>query len=216
MAKNKFIDLSGLSVFKSKIISMLDGKANTGHTHNYAGSSSAGGSATSAAKLDTSTAGAANKPVYFKDGKPTACTYEVNKTVPADAKFSDTNTWRSVQNNLTSTSTTDSLSAAQGKALNDKITELNSNLGVFKFITSTDGNFTKLLPNNNDMALIICTRLSLNAIYVFVAHNYSNNIIISDVIKSNGFAVNTNNIGTVAVTYSSSGFGLRCMAILYQ
>lgn len=33
----------------------------------------------------------------------------------------DTNTWRGIQNNLTSTSTTDSLSAAQGKALNDKI-----------------------------------------------------------------------------------------------
>ena len=30
------------------------------------------------------------------------------------------NTWRGIQNNLTSTSTTDSLSAAQGKALNDK------------------------------------------------------------------------------------------------
>ena len=33
---------------------------------------------------------------------------------------SDTNTWRGIQNNLTSTSTTDSLSAAQGKVLNDK------------------------------------------------------------------------------------------------
>lgn len=34
----------------------------------------------------------------------------------------DTNTWRGIQNNLTSTSTTDSLSAAQGKALNDGLT----------------------------------------------------------------------------------------------
>ena len=33
----------------------------------------------------------------------------------------DTNTWRGIQNNLTSTSTTDSLSAAQGKALYDKL-----------------------------------------------------------------------------------------------
>lgn len=31
----------------------------------------------------------------------------------------DTNTWRGIQNNLNSTSTTDSLSAAQGKILND-------------------------------------------------------------------------------------------------
>lgn len=33
----------------------------------------------------------------------------------------NTNTWRGIQNNLTSTSTTDSLSAAQGKVLNDKL-----------------------------------------------------------------------------------------------
>ena len=86
------------------------------HTHNYAGSGSAGGSANSAVKLDSS-AGGATQPVYFKDGKPVATTYSLNKTVPADAKFTDTNTWRGVQNNLTSDSTSDSLSAAQGKAL---------------------------------------------------------------------------------------------------
>lgn len=86
------------------------------HTHNYAGSGSAGGSANSAIKLDSS-AGSAIQPVYFKDGKPVATTYTLNKTVPADAKFTDTNTWRGIQNNLTSDSTDQSLSAAQGKAL---------------------------------------------------------------------------------------------------
>ncbi len=59
------------------------------HTHSYAGSASAGGSATSAVKLDTSTAGTATKPVYFSGGKPVACTYELKKTVPADAVFTD-------------------------------------------------------------------------------------------------------------------------------
>ena len=90
--------------------------ASSSHTHNYAGSSSAGGSATSAVKLDSS-AGSATQPVYFSGGKPVACTYSLNKTVPSDAKFTDTNTWRGIQNNLTSDSTTDSLSAAQGKVL---------------------------------------------------------------------------------------------------
>lgn len=47
-------------------------------------------------------------------------------TVTSDASgnitvnSTDTNTWRGIQNNLTSTSTDQSLSAAQGKALNDK------------------------------------------------------------------------------------------------
>lgn len=57
----------------------------------YAASSTAGGSATSAVKLDNAAdAGATNKPVYFNNGKPTAIAYEVNKAVPADAVFTDT------------------------------------------------------------------------------------------------------------------------------
>ena len=64
----------------------------TGHTHNYAGSSSAGGSATSAVKLDTTTAGSATQPCYFANGKPSACTYTLGKSVPSNAVFTDTNT----------------------------------------------------------------------------------------------------------------------------
>ena len=94
-----------------------------GHTHNYAGSSSAGGAATSANKLNTN-AGSATNPVYFTNGVPVACSYSLNKTVPSNAVFTDTNTWRGIQNNLTSTSTSDSLSAYQGKLLNDKINGL--------------------------------------------------------------------------------------------
>ena len=91
------------------------GAAASGHTHNYAGSGSAGGSANSAVKLDTATAGSATQPVYFSGGKPVATTYTLGKSVPSNAVFTDT--WRGIQNNLTSDSTTDSLSAAQGKAL---------------------------------------------------------------------------------------------------
>ena len=65
--------------------------ATSSHTHHYAGSSSAGGSATSAVKLDTSTAGSATQPVYFTGGKPVACTYTLGKSVPSNAVFTDTN-----------------------------------------------------------------------------------------------------------------------------
>ena len=43
--------------------------------------------------------------------------HTVNADVPSGAKFTDTNTWRGIQDNLTSTSTSDSLSANQGKVL---------------------------------------------------------------------------------------------------
>lgn len=73
-------------------------------------------SADSAKKLTTN-AGSATQPVYFSNGVPVATIYTLGKSVPADAKFTDTDTWRGIQNNLTSDSTTDSLSAAQGKVL---------------------------------------------------------------------------------------------------
>ena len=76
--------------------SEVSGKPSTftpaSHTHNYAGSASAGGSANSAVKLDTATAGSATKPVYFANGKPTACTYTLGKSVPSNAVFTDTHT----------------------------------------------------------------------------------------------------------------------------
>lgn len=47
------------------------------------------GNASSASQLNTN-AGGATRPVYFSGGVPVACTYYVNKTVPANAVFTDT------------------------------------------------------------------------------------------------------------------------------
>lgn len=74
----------------------------------------------------TSSAGSATQPVYFSGGKPVACTYTLGKSVPSNAVFTDTNTWRGIQNNLTSTSTTDSLSANQGKVLKELVDSKSS------------------------------------------------------------------------------------------
>ena len=58
----------------------------------YAGSDVKGGAANSAKKLtNTEAIGSETKAVYFdKNGIPVACTYEVNKDVPADAELTDT------------------------------------------------------------------------------------------------------------------------------
>ena len=55
----------------------------------YAGASTAGGAATSASKL-TVNAGSSTNPVYFTGGLPTPCTYNIEKSVPANAVFTDT------------------------------------------------------------------------------------------------------------------------------
>ena len=60
-------------------------------TTTYAGSSTQGGAATSANKLNTN-AGNATTPVYFSGGVPTAMSYTIAKSVPSNAVFTDTDT----------------------------------------------------------------------------------------------------------------------------
>ena len=59
----------------------------------YAYTSSKVSSATIADKLGTN-AGSATQPVYFSGGKPVATTYTLGKSVPSNAVFTDTNTWK--------------------------------------------------------------------------------------------------------------------------
>lgn len=73
------------------VYTALQGKSDINHTHSYAGSSTVGGSATEAEKLNSSTdAGSVTQPVYFYQGKPVVTTYSLNATVPANAVFTDT------------------------------------------------------------------------------------------------------------------------------
>ncbi len=62
-------------------------------TTTYAGSSSVGGAATSAAKLtNTAKIGDTNKPVFFTaSGVPSAISYTIDKSVPSTAVFTDAN-----------------------------------------------------------------------------------------------------------------------------
>lgn len=62
------------NITASKFVGPLEGNADT---------------ATTATALSSSD-GSATKPVYFKDGKPKAINYTIEKSVPSDAKFTDT------------------------------------------------------------------------------------------------------------------------------
>lgn len=60
------------------------------------------GNSTSASKLNTGTTGTSTKPVYFNNGVPATCTYELNKTVPSNAVFTDKNVYQVFDNATTS------------------------------------------------------------------------------------------------------------------
>lgn len=83
--------IAGKNTVEEALSALDTGKSSTSHTHNYAGSDSAGGAANSAKKLtNTAAIGSATKPVYFTaNGVPTACTYSLNKDVPSNAVFTD-------------------------------------------------------------------------------------------------------------------------------
>lgn len=86
-----YVTIKGLG---SAAFTDSDEYATAGHTHLYAGSSTAGGVANSAAKLSDVPAGgigSETKPVYFSGttGRPVACTYSLNASVPSGAIFTD-------------------------------------------------------------------------------------------------------------------------------
>ena len=105
--EKKYLDKTGLQHVLSGMKTKLAGKSDIDHTHKYAGSSTAGGSALSAEKLDTAAAGSATQPVYFADGKPVATTHTLGKSVPADAVFTDTDTHYASKNVVGSSTATD-------------------------------------------------------------------------------------------------------------
>lgn len=81
--------------------------------------------ATTATRLST-TAGSAIKPVYFSNGKPTACTYTLEKSVPSNAVFTDTtySVATSSANGLMSSSDKsklDGISAGANKTIVDSV-----------------------------------------------------------------------------------------------
>jgi len=88
MATNASI-LAAFERMWQHVVYRLNDKADVSHTHNYAGSTSAGGSANSAAKLDTN-AGSTTQPVYFSNGVPVNTSYTLSKSVPSNAVFTDT------------------------------------------------------------------------------------------------------------------------------
>ena len=82
-----------------------------------------------ASKLGSATVGSATKPIYLNGGTATACTYSLNKTVPSDAVFTDTNTHRPIQINGT-------------EILGNNTTALNLKAGSNVLVTNTNGTVT--------------------------------------------------------------------------
>ena len=118
----KFLNEMGLSHIFTIVKNALKGKSDTNHTHLYAGSSSVGGSATSAEKLN-SNAGSATQPIYFSGGVPVNTTHTLGASVPSGAKFTDT-TYSAMTASEATEGTATTARSITAKVLNDKIDEV--------------------------------------------------------------------------------------------
>lgn len=148
-------ELNYMDGVKSNVQTQLDGKAASGHTHNYAGSSSSGGAAASANKLNTN-AGSTTQPVYFKDGIPVVTTYTLEKSVPSNAVFTDSH--YSSKNVVGATNATSNTSTALtngnvyiNSVENGSVTSSHkiSGSGATTVTTDTNGNIIISSTDNN-------------------------------------------------------------------
>lgn len=83
-----YLDNIGLARVWSKITNKLSSYVPTSRKIN--GKALSSDITLTSSDIGLATAGSATQPVYFSDGKPVATTYTLGKSVPSDAKFTDT------------------------------------------------------------------------------------------------------------------------------
>lgn len=122
-----------------KVNSDLSGKANSSHTHTKSEVGLGNVDNTADANKSVKYAASAGSAPANGGDSDTVNGHTVKSDVPDSAKFTDT--WRGIQDNLTSESASDSLSANQGRILNNKLTELdNSKLKGYTVIYTVPAN----------------------------------------------------------------------------
>ena len=83
-----YLDNVGLARVWSKIINKLSSYVPT--TRKINGKALSSDITLSAIDIGFKTVGSTTQPVYFSNGEPIAINYTLNKSVPSDAKFTDT------------------------------------------------------------------------------------------------------------------------------
>lgn len=197
-----FLDLDGLQVFLGKLDERFAPKS---HTHSYAGSASAGGSANSAVKLDTATAGSTTQPVYFSNGKPTAISYTIAKSVPSNAVFTDTNTHYESNNVVGSSTATENTTTALtngnvylNSVENGKVTSTHKISGSGATSVTTDATGNIVVSSTNT------TYSSLKNPYAVTIKANGSSLGTYDGSAAKEFNLTAANVGAAAATHNHS------------
>ena len=117
-------EIENIKAEVDKLNSDLSGKSNSSHTHTKSEVGLGNVDNTADANKSVKYAASAGSAPANGGDSDTVNGHTVKSDVPDSAKFTDT--WRGIQDNLTSESASDSLSANQGRILNNKLTELDN------------------------------------------------------------------------------------------
>ena len=107
-----------------------------------------------------------------------------------------------VSDSLSDTSTTNALSAAKGKALNDSITALNSKLAQYLYKASCANNASRVISNVGLNSVIFIARGSLNKKGVYMIDGDGD---ICTIIEQSGYAVSYSNSNQQLTINNTSG-----------
>lgn len=122
-----------------------------------------------------------NGTVTIKQAGTSKGTFSMNQSGNTTIELTDNNSWRGIQDNLTSTSTTDSLSANQGKILNEsKLMHKTINMSKTDFNTLTETGIYHIVitdalnaPTSNHGTLYVDTTVGTKY-QVFMSDNVTN------------------------------------------
>jgi hypothetical protein len=116
----------------------------------------------------------------------------------------DSNTWRPVQNNLTSTSTTDCLSAAQGKALQDNKTDYAKLIHSHKVPKS--GRLTVTIKNNIMGIIGTYNGDATGFMGTWIVFGSNGTPVITQLKSASYITVTANSNGTITVANSNASY----------
>ena len=142
--------------------------------------------AQSADKLTSGTVGSTTQPIYFKDGKPTATSYSVSKSVPANAVFTDTKYSGGVGISITDTTITNSGVRAVATGSSNGTISVNTNgttanVSVKGLGSAAYKNVVTSVSNTTDIANDLVTSGG-------IANALTNYVKSSTIGKENGVA----------------------------